>query len=469
MKFITTDGSEATQLRPFYFVTVVWGARFRRYFLDFCLPSLLSANNLPALDKTRGSKFLICTTLEDWSAMKLTAIFGTLTGYVEPLFIEIPPAPPGVWGCEHMGIGHKKALDMAFRDKAYGVFLAPDCIISDGSIAALERHASTGKRIVLVSALRFGEEPLFANLVSLGIVGRGQHLSSSGEPLTVTGRQLVAAGIRSFHSETVRYGWESRCFSDHPEACWWPVPDEDGVVVHTTSWGPLLMDYATLERHDTWALEHWTLDGDYLYRNFGAALENAHVVTDSDEIMQVSWAPLADRALDLTPIPSRNGFFGELIKGTILRNHILNHGHDPLKCRLLFIPARWHSRPLSPAWTLTERKARWTLRFYLPELDREDNRSTTGGDFDAQQLSRFFWPWLRGLFLATIWFITFTFYVIGIVRRAIALPFREIVYRRQIAAVVKRALRGDVAAWRRILRRTGRYWRIITGVPVESE
>src|SRR5580704_9946579 len=35
--------------RPFYFIVVLWGERFREYFLEYCAPSLLSPGNLPAL------------------------------------------------------------------------------------------------------------------------------------------------------------------------------------------------------------------------------------------------------------------------------------------------------------------------------------------------------------------------------------------------------------------------------------
>jgi hypothetical protein len=35
--------------REFYFIVVLWGERFRTYFLEYCVPSLLSAKNIPSL------------------------------------------------------------------------------------------------------------------------------------------------------------------------------------------------------------------------------------------------------------------------------------------------------------------------------------------------------------------------------------------------------------------------------------
>ena len=60
--------------RPFYFVVVLWGERFRNYFLDLCLPTLLAPGNLPALATAQRSKFFIWTRPDDWAAIKLSLI-----------------------------------------------------------------------------------------------------------------------------------------------------------------------------------------------------------------------------------------------------------------------------------------------------------------------------------------------------------------------------------------------------------
>jgi hypothetical protein len=168
-------------LRPFYFVVVFWGETFRNYLADYCLPSLLAPGNIPAL--RRGNhKFIFCTTRQDWEAISATVIVSVLKKHIEPHFIEIPPAPPGMSGCEHMGLGHKAAAEMAYRDGAYGVFLTPDLMISDGTVAALCRHALTGTRVVLVAALRFGEEPLFQRLAAASVLKTGERASQTGTP-----------------------------------------------------------------------------------------------------------------------------------------------------------------------------------------------------------------------------------------------------------------------------------------------
>ena len=46
----SAKSSPATLDRPFYFMVVLWGERFRNYFLDYCLASALSPGNIPALE-----------------------------------------------------------------------------------------------------------------------------------------------------------------------------------------------------------------------------------------------------------------------------------------------------------------------------------------------------------------------------------------------------------------------------------
>src|SRR5207248_6642580 len=100
--------------RPFYFITVLWGERFRNYFLDLCLPTLLAPGNLPSLQTKQRSKFLICTRPEDWSALQTAPVFQLLSEHVEPVYVEIRACPPGVPGGVHMGTGHRRASELAY-------------------------------------------------------------------------------------------------------------------------------------------------------------------------------------------------------------------------------------------------------------------------------------------------------------------------------------------------------------------
>ena len=340
--------------RPFYFVVVLWGERFRNYFLEYCLPSLLAPGNIPALGPG-AHKFLIATRPDDWAAMAETPIFKRLGHYVLPAFCEIPPCPPDKSGAEHMGQGHKLCCDLAFHDRAYGMVLTPDSMLSDGTIARLQELARSGTKLVLAAALRFGEEPFLAKLSEIGAVPAASR-RDNGAPLSISGRQMVRAAVNGFHSETQRYEWDAPSFPPFfpgvPAAAWWRVPGEDGIVLHSLSWAPLLIDYAAVGKHDSSDLDNWTLDGDYIFANLGQT-DASHVVTDSDEMFIASWGPLAERPLSL----DERAFFGRVGRGAMFRFAFYGPVFNPLKRRIFLNTVRWHANVLNDRWTGVEARS----------------------------------------------------------------------------------------------------------------
>ena len=347
--------------RPFYFFVVLWGERFRTYFLEYCVASLLSPGNIPALDTARRSKILIATRPEDWTAIAGSEIFRSLARYVEPVFIEIPPCPPGRSGYQHMGVGHRLTCEMAHRDKAYAVLLTPDCMLSDGSVARLQKLARSGAELVLTAALRFGEEPFLGQLKDIGVLP-DESRSNGAAPLVITGRQMAVAAVNGLHSETLAYEWDAPGFLLVVPAAWWRVPDENGIVLHCLSWAPMLLDYGAIGDHDTSTFDQWTFDGDYLFNN-SKNLKNIHVVQDSDEIFLASWGPLAENAIRKRHIP----LIGKLIAKVQFGANYKSAFFDPFKRRLFFLPVRWHGEPLSDTWRQVEDRAmRDLLRYVTP-------------------------------------------------------------------------------------------------------
>ncbi len=449
--------SGTTVLRPFYFIVVFWGEIFRNYLCDYCLPSLLSHNNIPLLEGIEGNKFLFCTTPNDWEALRQVQIFKSLQHCIEPHFVEIPDPPQDKSGCEHMGIGHKLAAQMAYRDKAYGVFLTPDLMVSDGTVQVLIKSAQAGFKVVLTAALRFGEEPLFANLRSLGFLKAEEAHSKTGLPLSLSGRQLVKAGLRSFHSQTQRYEWDAPYFSSFPCACWWNVQGEEGIILHSLSWAPLLCDYSAIESHDTSTFDTWTLDGDYVFQNFKDP-QDMYIVRDSDEVMLVSWAPLADRPQSITPnFVKRLPVVGEWVKGGILRAALLSGIFDSLKLQIFFLSVKWHAENLGENWEKREAESQKVLERYLSDMElapigKEGAASKLGKDLKGVSLNAmirriFFIPIVT---LGRIWMISSTL----------------IHSRERLKSRMREALGGDENARKRILQRFGTIWKTLRGVPM---
>jgi hypothetical protein len=83
-------------------------------------------------------------------------------------------------------------------------------------------------------------------------------------------------------------------------------------------------------------------------------------------MMLVSWAPLLDRAQDLTPQSAfTNRLFGSFNKGLVLAAAFTSPVFDPLKRKIFSTPVYWHSRDLTGEWAAVEARAQGVLRHYF--------------------------------------------------------------------------------------------------------
>jgi len=350
-----------TVLRPFFFMTVFWGDEFRSYFTDYCVPSLLAPQNLPCLSDVSGNRFLICTTDSDQEIVRRSPIFEELSKHIQVQFVSMETPGPGSDRYRFMSLGDKAMTQMAHSARAYGTFIAPDAMFSNGSIATLKRLALQGKRCVYWFALRFAKEPIFAKLKERG-------LPRIGEPIVLSGRELCRLALDHLHPEIARCEWNSPTFTFAPISCFWRVPDGQGIVLHSHSWGPALGSYAELDTHDSSTFDTWARDGDYAYRNWGAELdERVTALSDSDEIMMVSFTPQDER-----PEP----VVVNTTKGMALRALSYSDVMDPLRRRLMRIPVLLHGGDLTPDFQRTVAEAsevlsrelyppRWYERIYM--------------------------------------------------------------------------------------------------------
>ncbi len=318
-------------MRPFYFGVVFWGAEFRGYFLEYCLASLLSPNNIPALDNRTDSRFLICTTGEDWESMQTHVLFRRLAHTIRTVWLELPPARADEAKMQRMSQGHKLIAETMHAGSAYGSFVYPDTVFADGVVAEAQQLAQSGKKVVLANCPRFANEQFLAELAARGIKRLGASIVLSPD-------ELIALALPYIHSETLRYEWAAPYFySRSPVVVWWRLPGR-GVLMYSTCWAPILVDYAGLTLHDTATLEGWTIDGDYIYRNFPDR-QDVHASTTMTLISftpesQLSYLPLTRLRTDYVPAVSR--WFKEMN----LRSFMFSKAIDPLKRELFVQPLR---------------------------------------------------------------------------------------------------------------------------------
>jgi hypothetical protein len=390
--------------RPVIFAVSFWGPAFRKLFVDLCLASLLAPENLPALSRRRPVVLLMCTTPEDWRALHEEPLFQQAAGLAEIEFSPLtcrPPAflsrlleerarrnpmasvPPTVgpevisgaeanveweklasaiglrWDAHEiyamklrlMSAGHLAAGERAFHHKAYLTVLAPDMALSNGALMFLDRAADAGWHVVQAAACRFDQTSCLDAFAAANLL-------QAGHAMALDPRTMVAIGFRNLHPETSLFDFDSDYFCDIARTAMWRVPEDDGALIHNFFWAPLLMDFGAVATHHRDYLDNGgTLDGRYLAMHF-SDVARILSVTDSDDLMLMSFTPAAEAAWPrISYWPKNSKSLGPWWKGRLLRQTLQGPTSDAHKRQSFGVAVCLHSNALSPHWTATELRA----------------------------------------------------------------------------------------------------------------
>lgn len=344
----------------YYFLVTFWERQFSDYFINYCIPSLISPGNIPSLPGK--PRFLIACPKVDWDYLCASRSYRLLSVYcdVEWIKIERPTDPRDTH--KAMGRAHVLLTQRAFEDRACGVLVTPDFMLADGSLEFIEKKRQEGFKVVMTCALRSEEESLFRAMSESGVdLSRG-----------ISKREMAYCAVNGHHSETQQYEWLTGYFSKKPSAVWWRV-DEHQMLIYPLSWSPILIDYSALVSHDDSVMREWTIDGDYIYKNFGDAQKYIYVCQDSDEVIQVSWAPKDDRPKNMSKssawkLNTQEGYESwEADKARWLKAFFWGDYFEPLKRRIFFLPVKWHFKDLTEDW---ERLEKQCTKYLHEILDR---------------------------------------------------------------------------------------------------
>lgn len=286
----------ATQPQEIWFITPVWGHKYWDFFTRYCLPSLLTYNNIGAL---RGPKvrYVIMTLKEDLEAFKNNVCLNELFRQVNVAFIYITKEMLDQYQNKSyivMSRCHSHALAEARNVDAGFFFLFPDTIISDGSIRYSMEMCAAGYRAVMVSGFRAIKEKICPAL-------EAYRQSDRLGTLSMNPRDLARLAIDHMHPITLAHmqkGDRVRMFGRH----YWPLEDW-GILERTYHPGPFFF-WPTIKTDQI----HSTLDHD-LVKLGVPDKSKVHVVTDSDNLFVCE---ASDASYQVATIPTKPQSIDEL-------------------------------------------------------------------------------------------------------------------------------------------------------------
>ena len=316
-------------------VTAVWGEEFVTLFLDFCIPNQLSPGNLAALPP--GSRYRIFTTATDARRLKGSSRLDEVRQILPVDIVELDLTEADAYTKrpsnthKRMIACHRRAAADAADEERALIYLAPDFVLGEGTIAGLVRIHSAGSRAVLTANLRL----MRAECVSA-------HAATGTRALAP--RELVRLAMRHLHPWTRSLVADAASTSDNPTSVYWPVLSGDtieGLLVRTFYLHPMLVDPVRRT-----AMPGGPIDSHYV-RDCCPDIADCYVVDDSDELVVFELSPtsraISNERSGLGVSPLRLAGIAALCNG-----HQLSHWQRTI---------RLHAGDLDERWTAVERES----------------------------------------------------------------------------------------------------------------
>jgi hypothetical protein len=338
------------KMRPLYFMVGFWGDKFRGYFSDYCLPSLLVPGNLKALSCTDGHKFLIATTRHDWAELQLCPLWAELCEHAEPVLIEVglPEDSSEAAKFRHMSLGHRLMVNVAIAEQALACQIMPDAMYTNGTVSTILRHAAQGARAVLTVAMRLKEELLFTGLKERNLLPA----LSRSQPIHLRSRDVVDIAIASLHDDCGLHDWDGSRFPIFPGFSFWRVRNDLGIIIQSAYYAYILLDMAAIEQHNERSFDDACIENHWLSDNFPDP-SRVRIVQDSDDALVISWTPSSERgSIPATARVARLRSIAPVWKGyrmRCMREYHLKLG-DVQKANNIRYPIYWHTAAAGDGW-----------------------------------------------------------------------------------------------------------------------
>ncbi|NNN20351.1 MAG: hypothetical protein HKL84_10970 [Acidimicrobiaceae bacterium] len=309
-----------------HFVNVVWGEEFTRLFLDAALPNSMSPGNLGAFVDDEDCIYRLYTTPTDASVVRNADGFKLLTRLVSTEVIEFTGLDEGD-RYEQLIRCHRDALLRAHADDAAVIFLAPDALLSDGSLGRLRELIADDIPVVAIPGPRVTIETFLSDFLR-------DYMDAESQSASIASRELVGLAHEHLHDSAKSLFWDAEKFAVWPANIYWRMPESGEFLIRAFHMHPLMIRRIP----DDFVIDG-VIDGAFI-ASVCPDPDDIYVVTDSDEIALVEMTS-SDGITVIEPLgPASEIAVAEWAV------HATNTHHRSFVNR----PIYFHSSELSPEW-----------------------------------------------------------------------------------------------------------------------
>lgn len=261
----------------FMLAKCVWGESYVRTMLDYNLPSLLAAGNLPAIAAAHDVEHVIYTTRADAAVIAADPAHQRLAEVLPVRFEDIDGDDGIGYGAviRRMNAIHDRILRDCRRRKAIWLFDQPDHVWADGALSYLVKRTAAGARCCVFPAIRTVAEQAAPALAAF----RRAEDGSISAPMPA----LVRIALDHMHIHDMARVWG-------PEtATIWPHHVSWRVASHALLRRAFFYQPFTIAPGDAHVEPERSVDMHYLDRAFPDP-ESLDFITDSDDffVLEIS-------------------------------------------------------------------------------------------------------------------------------------------------------------------------------------
>jgi SAM-dependent methyltransferase len=267
----------ASQKRPVKQITLlmpVWGYQFIGRFLEFCLPTLLAPNNIPAIAQALPCRFVLLSSVADEAIIRSHPAWQKLERICTT---EIQPIDDLITQGNHTAtitLAFERAVRQAgaaMRDTCF-IFLMSDYLVTDGSLKTVLATVQGGAGAVLAGNFQIISEDATPLL--------RQWINRASHEIVLRPRELVRWSLAHMHPATVanivNFGLTHNA---HTNRLFWRV-DEDTLIgrfylMHPIAIHPEVADFSV------------SASWDYSFVPELCPSGNVVALTDSDDYLVV--------------------------------------------------------------------------------------------------------------------------------------------------------------------------------------
>ncbi len=178
-------------------ITPVWGEFYIKRWLDLCLASQRSENNLPYMNAHCDLEFIVVTGAGDAQRLSADPAFNGMMNGIRVRYISLDEFLPKTGKTSYgvpLTLAYAKAIIDPGTDPlgSYVILMNADCVVADGSLKAIVDRIEAGFTIISASSIRTVDGTARASL--------HEYVDKRTGILTIKPREMMSLANKHLHS-----------------------------------------------------------------------------------------------------------------------------------------------------------------------------------------------------------------------------------------------------------------------------